>query len=145
MPDHNRLMPPENAVVHELPVRVYYEDTDAGGVVYHASYIRFCERGRTEMLRDNGIDHVSMFKETGVGFVVASLKVEYRQPALLDDLLTVRSWISRIGGASMEMAQHIYRKQELIAELGLTLVCIDRNMKAVRLPADVRALAGVAG
>lgn len=144
MSEQQRLTPPEGAVVHELPVRVYYEDTDAGGVVYHASYIRFAERGRTEMLRDNGIHHVQMFKETGVGFVVASLKADYRMPGLLDDLLTVRSWISRVGGASMDMEQHIYRKQELIAELSLTLVCIDRNMKAVRLPANVRALAGVA-
>lgn len=134
----------ETAVVHELPVRVYYEDTDAGGVVYHASYIRFAERGRTEMLRDNGIVHAQMFKETGVGFVVASLKVDYRQPAQLDDLLTVRSWIARVGGASMDMAQHIYRKQDLIAELTITLVCIDQNLKAVRLPQSVRNLAGTA-
>ncbi len=130
------------SVVHELPVRVYYEDTDAGGIVYHASYIRFAERGRTEMLRDNGIVHADMFKQTGVGFAVAAIKAEYRQPARLDDLLTVRSWISRIGGASMDMAQHIYRKQDLIAELTVTLVCIDQNLKAVRLPANVRALAG---
>ncbi len=130
------------SVVHELSVRVYYEDTDAGGIVYHASYIRFAERGRTEMLRDNGIDHAQMFKETGIGFAVAAIKVEYRQPARLDELLTVRSWISRIGGASMEMAQHIYRKQDLVAELSVTLVCIDQNLKAVRLPANVRALAG---
>lgn len=131
-------------VIHELPIRVYYEDTDAGGVVYHASYIRFAERGRTEMLRDNGIVHAQMLKETGIGFVVAALKAEYRQPAKLDDLLTVRSWIARIGGASMDMAQHIYRNKDLIAELTITLVCIDQNLKAVRLPANVRALAGVA-
>lgn len=131
-------------VVHELPVRVYYEDTDAGGIVYHASYIRFAERGRTEMLRDNGIEHAEMFKKTGVGFAVVSLKAEYRQPARLDDLLTVRTWISRVGGASLEMSQHIYRKSELVVELSLTLVCIDQNLKAVRLPAEVRALAGAA-
>lgn len=131
-------------VVHELPVRVYYEDTDAGGIVYHASYIRFAERGRTEMMRDNGIVHADMFKQTGVGFAVVSLKADYRQPARLDDLLTVKTWISRVGGASLDMSQHIYRKSELIVELSITLVCIDQNLKAVRLPAEVRALAGAA-
>ena len=134
----------DQPIVHELPVRVYYEDTDAGGVVSHASYIRFAERGRTEMLRDHGIVHAQMLKETGIGFVVAALKADYRQPAQLDDLLTVRSWIARIGGASMDMAQHIYRNSDLIAELTITLVCIDQNLKAVRLPANVRALAGAA-
>lgn len=132
----------EKAQVHELPVRIYYEDTDAGGVVYHASYIRFAERGRTEMLRDSGIVPAALYAEKGIGFVVASLKVEYRRPAVLDDLLTVRSWVTRLGGASMDLAQHIYRNNEVVAEINLTLVCIDRAMKAVRLPQEIRALAG---
>lgn len=125
---------------HDLPIRVYYEDTDAGGIVYHASYIRFAERGRTEMLRDGGFTHADMFKTTGIGFAVASLKIDFRAPAKLDDLLVVKSHISRLGGASMDMEQKIYKNEELIAELTVTLVCIDKQLKAVRLPAEVRAL-----
>lgn len=126
--------------IHELPVRVYYEDTDAGGIVYHASYIRFAERGRTEMLRDAGFTHAEIFKTTGIGFAVVSLKVDFRSPAKLDELLVVKSHVSRLGGASMEIKQDIYRDSDLIAELTVTLVCIDKNLKAVRLPQEVREL-----
>ena len=130
------------ASVHEFPIRVYYEDTDAGGIVYHASYLRCAERGRTEMLRDNGIDHIRMLKETGMGFAVVALQVDYRQPARLDDLLTVRTSVVRVGGASLELSQNVYRMSDLLVEMKVTLVCIDQNLKAVRLPAAVRALAG---
>ena len=125
---------------NELFVRVYYEDTDAGGIVYHASYIRFAERGRTEMLRAAGFDHAEIFKQTGTGFAVVSIKCDYRTPAKLDELLVVKTRISRMGGASMEMQQNIYRNEDLIAELTVTLVCIDKTFKAVRLPQQVRDL-----
>src|SRR5689334_20317899 len=68
---------------YELKVRVYYEDTDAAGIVYHASYLRFAERGRTEMLRDAGFDHAQIFKETGLGFAVVAMNINYRAPAKL--------------------------------------------------------------
>lgn len=125
---------------HSLPIRVYYEDTDAGGIVYHASYIRFAERGRTEMLRDGGFEHADLFKEQGVAFAVVSLAVNYKSPAKLDDLLVVKTCISRLGGASMDMQQDIYRGDDLICEIKVTLVCIDQNLKAVRLPQVVRDL-----
>lgn len=123
---------------HEIKLRVYYEDTDAGGIVYHASYIRFAERGRTEFLRSVGYDHVQRFKDTGTGFAIVSLQADYRAPARLDDLLTVRTSISRMGGASMEMKQDIYRDDQLLVELKVTAVCIDSNLKAVRLPQELR-------
>jgi len=125
---------------HSLPIRVYYEDTDAGGIVYHASYIRFAERGRTEMLRDGGFEHADLFKEQGVAFAVVSLAVNYKSPAKLDDLLVVKTHISRLGGASLDMQQDIYRDGELICEIKVTLVCIDQSLKAVRLPQVVRDL-----
>ena len=125
---------------HRMPVRVYYEDTDAAGIVYHASYVRFAERGRTEMLRAHGFDHASMFKATGTGFAVAAIKLDYRAPAKLDDLLTVRTWVSRIGGASMDMTQEVRRGDAVLTEIKVTLVCIDRFFKAVRIPADVRKI-----
>ncbi len=125
---------------HSLPIRVYYEDTDAGGIVYHASYLRFAERGRTEMLRDGGFEHADLFKEQGVAFAVVNLAVNYKLPAKLDELLVVKSHISRLGGASMDMQQDIYRGGDLICEIKVTLVCIDQSLKAVRLPQVVRDL-----
>lgn len=125
---------------HSLPIRVYYEDTDAGGIVYHASYLRFAERGRTEMLREGGFEHADLFKEQGVAFAVVSLAINYKSPAKLDELLVVKSHISRLGGASMDMVQDIYRGEDLICEIKVTLVCIDKSLKAVRLPQVVRDL-----
>lgn len=125
---------------HSLQIRVYYEDTDAAGIVYHASYIRFAERGRTEMLRDAGFEHGQIFKETGIGFAVVAMHIEYKAPARLDDLLTIRTKITRVGGASMEMQQDIYNGEKLITEIKVTLVCIDSNLKAVRLPAEIKKI-----
>lgn len=126
--------------IHILPVRVYYEDTDAGGVVYHANYIRFAERARTEFLRASGYSHAQLLKEEGVIFAVVSLTADYRAPARLDDLLEVRTSIAKLGGASMEMRQDIYRDNQLITELKVTLVCIDKGFKAVRLPEAIRKI-----
>ena len=123
---------------HELPVRVYYEDTDAGGIVYHASYIRFAERGRTEMLRDSGFEHAQLVREQGIAFAVVAMEINLRSPAKLDDLLVVKTRISRLGGDSMDMQHDIYRGDLMICEIKVTLVCIDQNLKAVRLPQAVR-------
>lgn len=125
---------------HQLPIRVYYEDTDAAGIVYHASYLRFAERGRTEMLRDAGFEHAQIFKESGVGFAVVAMHINYNAPAKLDELLVVKSRITKVGGASMEMQQDIYRDDKLITEMKVTLVCIDSKLKAVRLPAVIRKI-----
>jgi len=126
---------------HQLKIRVYYEDTDAAGVMYHASYIRFAERGRTEMLRDAGYVHADVFKEKGHAFAVVSLTINYNAPARIDDLLTLKTKIARVGGASMDMQQDFYSGDNLIAEIKVTLVCIDRAFKAVRLPEAVRKMA----
>lgn len=125
---------------HKLSIRVYYEDTDAAGIVYHASYLRYAERGRTEMLRDAGFEHGQIFKDTGTGFAVVALNINYKAPARLDELLVLETKISRVGGASMEMQQEFYNGKILIAEIKVTLVCIDRAFKAVRLPAEIRAI-----
>lgn len=120
------------------PIRVYYEDTDAAAIVYHASYIRFAERGRTEALREAGFNHANIFNTTGTGFAVVALTINYKIPAKLDDLIVVQSSVTRMGGASMDMDQNFYRGDELLAEMKVTLVCIDKSFKAVRLPQDVR-------
>ena len=125
---------------HELKVRVYYEDTDAGGIVYYANYLRFAERARTEMLRDAGFDHAQVFKDKKTGFAVAAANINYKAPATLDDLLTIKTKVDNIGGASMKMKQDIYLQEKLMTEIEVTLVCVDKNLKAVRIPEKVREI-----
>ena len=125
-------------MTHALPIRVYYEDTDAAGIVYHASYVRYAERGRTEMMRDAGFAHADIFNATGTGFAVVNLNINYNAPAKLDDLLVVKSKVIRMGGASMEIQQDVYRDDKLLVDMKVTLVCIDKAFKAVRLPQVVR-------
>ncbi len=125
---------------HTLPVRVYYEDTDAAGIVYHTSYLRFAERGRTEMLRDAGFAHAEIFRETGTAFAVTSLDIKFKIPAKLDDLLIVKTRITEMRSATMTMEQDIYRDDRLLTQIIVHLACIDRRGKAARLPEQVRAL-----
>jgi acyl-CoA thioester hydrolase len=125
---------------HTLPIRVYYEDTDAAGIVYHASYLRFAERGRTEMLRDAGFAHAEILKNQGVAFTVISMQINFRSPAKLDELLDVKTVMKAVKGASMEMEQQIYRGDMLLADMALKIACIDKNGKAARLPEAVREL-----
>ncbi|MDD9900002.1 MAG: tol-pal system-associated acyl-CoA thioesterase [Alphaproteobacteria bacterium] len=125
---------------HHLPVRVYYEDTDAAGIVYHASYVRFAERGRTEMLRDAGYEHATLLKEQGIAFAVVSMQIDFKAPGKLDEELTVASKVTKLGGASMHLLQTVRRGTEDLCAMKVALVCIDKNMKAVRLPDEVREI-----
>lgn len=125
---------------HILPIRVYYEDTDAAGIVYHANYLRFAERGRTEMLRDAGFEHAAILAETAVAFTVISMNINFRIPAKLDELLTVQTRMVSVGGASMEMAQAICRGDNLLVDMTVKIACIDKRGKAARLPEAVRGL-----
>ena len=129
-----------SAPEHSLPVRVYYEDTDAAGIVYHASYLRFAERGRTEMLRDAGFEHAALLKNQGVAFTVISMQINFKSPAKLDELLSVQTRMKSVGGASMEMEQAIFRGDTLLVDMSLKIACIDKNGKAARLPEAVREL-----
>jgi len=110
-----------------MPVRVYYEDTDAGGVVYHASYVRFMERARTEWLRDFGYTALGMMREFGMLFVVRSLKVDYLRPALLDDMLTVSAGVKEVGRSRLVVHQAVRRHEELLAEGEVHLVCVTKD------------------
>jgi acyl-CoA thioester hydrolase len=125
----------KHAKVFTLPVRVYYQDTDAGGVVYHASYVNFMERARTEWLRTFGYTGLGMMQEFGMLFVVRSLKVEYLRPALLDDMLDVSADIRDIGRSRMTVHQQVRRAEELLAEGEVHLVCVTRDaFKPVAIP-----------
>jgi acyl-CoA thioester hydrolase len=123
-----------------LSVRVYYEDTDAGGVVFYANYLKFLERARTEWLRGLGFDQSRLAGERGLIFVVRALDMSYRKPARLDDLLTIRSRVTRVGRASIHFAQQAERSGELLAEGSIQVCCVDAaNLKPAELPDDLRA------
>ena len=125
--------------VFSLPVRVYFQDTDAGGVVYHASYVNFMERARTEWLRTHGYSNAGLMKEFGVVFVVRSLKLDYLKPALLDDLLEVTAQIKDIGRSRLNLLQNVRRGDELLTEGEVHLVCVSvESFKPVSVPEMLR-------
>jgi acyl-CoA thioester hydrolase len=122
-----------------LPVRVYYQDTDAGGVVYHANYVNFMERARTEWLRDLGYSHMDMIRNLDVMFVVRSIKLDYLRPAVLDDLLQVSAKIKEIGRSRVTLEQRVMRGDEVLAEGEVHLVCVDvQTFKPVSVPDILR-------
>jgi acyl-CoA thioester hydrolase len=120
---------------HRYAVRVYYEDTDAGGVAYHASYLRFAERARTEALRDLGVPHTELLQRFTLMFVVRRVEVDYLRPARLDDSLTVVTEPVTVGGASVVLRQDVRGPEGSCAVLSVRLACIDiRQGKPGRLP-----------
>jgi len=123
-----------------LPVRVYYEDTDAGGVVYYANYLKFAERARTEMLRELGIENSNLQDCHGIAFVVRKIEVEYLQPARLDDVLEVGVKLIKVGGASIQGEQIIRRNQEVLVRINVRLGCMKLDGGPGRLPADIRKI-----
>jgi acyl-CoA thioester hydrolase len=126
------------AAVHCWPIRVYYEDTDAGGIVYYANYLKFAERARTEMMRELGASHSEMIEREASSFAVARCEVDYLKPARLDDLLEVRTRIVEVGGATLDALQVIRRDQDDVARLKVRLACLNRDGRPKRIPASVR-------
>lgn len=123
---------------HLLTVRVYYEDTDFSGFVYHASYLRFMERGRTELLRGLAGDQSELHREAhGLVFVVRRMTLDFRKPARMDDLLAVRTWSSALRGASMHLAQEVQRGDEVLVAADVVVACV-RDGRAIRLPEPLR-------
>jgi acyl-CoA thioester hydrolase len=127
---------------HIMAVRVYYEDTDFSGVVYHASYLRFMERGRTDFLRLLGVDHRALFEEAGkeapgFAFVVRSMTIEYLKPAHMDDVLTIRTSPAEIAGASLTLKQEVFRGDALILEAMVKAAFVSGG-KARRIPEALR-------
>lgn len=122
------------------PIRVYYEDTDAGGIVFYANYLKFFERARTEWLRACGIDQRRLADETGTMFIVRSTALDYRAPARLDDLVTVISRIERLGRASVDFAQEAWRDGTLLATGDIRVGCVERTaFRPVAIPPPVLA------
>ena len=125
--------------IFTLPIRVYFQDTDAGGVVYHASYVNFMERARTEWMRSFGFTNAGLMKELGVVFVVRSLKLDYLKPALLDDLLSVSAQLKDIGRSRVTLHQTVTRGEDLLVEAEINLVSISlESFKPVSVPEVLR-------
>jgi acyl-CoA thioester hydrolase len=123
---------------HTLVLRVYYEDTDAAGMVYHANYLKFAERGRTEMLRSLGFGHRRLREETGVGFAVRRCTVDFLIPARLEDTLSVETIVEAVGGATLAVRQRIRRGDELLADIDMLVACIGRDGRPRRVPVALR-------
>jgi len=127
------------ADTHVFSCRVYYEDTDAGGVVYYANYLRFAERARSELLREMGTDNTRLLIDHGVMFAVRDCTVIYHEPARLDDALLIHTRIARVGGASFSAMQRVERSGRLLADMTVRLACLDAQGRPARLPEMLRS------
>jgi acyl-CoA thioester hydrolase len=123
---------------HRFPVRVYYEDTDLAGIVYYANYLKFLERGRSEMVREAGISQRAM-KEAGLVFAVRRVEADYLKPARFEDDLIVETRANALRGASFEMPQRVLRGEEVLLRALVRIVVLTAEGRPARLPADVRA------
>jgi tol-pal system-associated acyl-CoA thioesterase len=122
----------------KLPVRVYYQDTDAGGVVFHAQYLAFMERARTELLNDLGVDLAQLADVRRVLFLVYELRARYHAPARLNDMLSVSAEVVKMGRASLVFRHRVERNGELLVEADVTLALVDRDrMRPVRMPQEL--------
>ena len=125
---------------HSMNIRVYYEDTDLGGIVYYANYLRFIERARSEWLRDLGIDQIKMRNEQDAVFVVTKLKVDYLSPAYFDDMLTVDTKIQIVSPVRAYFYQNIFRQEDVIFKAEVCVTCTSTSGKVQRLPEKIKLL-----
>lgn len=123
---------------HTIDYRVYYEDTDALGIMYHANYISFCERGRSELLRHIGLPASTTHETIGVTFVIRHMVCDYLQMVHLDDLLTVETAVKTMKNSSFVMQQSIKRHDKAVFTMDITIVCMDQNQKPVKIPEKLR-------
>lgn len=124
---------------HVFAVRVYYEDTDFSGNVYHAAYLKFMERARTELLRAQGMHHVELGRD-GLAFAVRSMQLDFRAAAHIDDVLRVQTAVIGASGARLQLGQSVWRDAQLLVEAEVVVVAITREGKPTRLPARLRNL-----
>ena len=123
---------------HKFPIRVYYEDTDLAGIVYYANYMKFIERGRSEWVRELGIDQAAMKRDDGVVFAVRRVESDYHMPAKYDDELVVTTDVEAMTGARVVLRQTVERAGEMLFEALVTLVAIGESGTPARLPAAFR-------
>jgi acyl-CoA thioester hydrolase len=125
--------------VHVLPLRIYYEDTDAAGIVYYANWLRFLERGRTELLRQLGQEHSALAAERGINWVVRRCTIDYLKPARLDETIEIVTGCGELRGASLDMVQQARRGGQTLVRAELVVACMGAGGRPVRLPPHVRA------
>lgn len=125
--------------MHTHHLRVYYEDTDLAGIVYYANYLKFIERGRSEFLRDLGLDQGALKREAGIVFAVRRVAIDYIASAVFDDWLTVTTAITAASGARVTMAQEVLRGSELLVRAEVTIAALRENGRPARMPAALRA------
>ncbi len=127
-------------MIYELPVRVYYEDTDMAGIVYYANYLRYIERGRSEWVREIGLDQNVMKERDGIVFVVRRVEADYLGAGKLDDELLVQTSVKSVTGVRMVMEQWVKRGEEVLFYALVTVVCMSLEGQPVRLPASIRQM-----
>jgi acyl-CoA thioester hydrolase len=123
---------------HVLPLRIYYEDTDAQGIVYYANWLRFLERGRTELLRLLGLEHSALRAESGINWVVRRCTIDYLRPARLDETVDIVTACGELRGASLDMIQEARRGEEVLVRAELLVACMGGNGRPARLPLQAR-------
>ena len=126
--------------MHEFALRVYYEDTDLAGIVYYANYLKFIERGRTEWVREQGIDQSQMRDDEGLVFAVRRVEADYLLPARFDDDLIVRTSVEQMSGARIVLSQDVMRGTDLLFRAQVTLVALTLEGQPTRLPANIRRI-----
>ena len=119
-------------------VKVFYEDTDAGGVVYYANYLKFFERARTEAIAEIGLSNKKLLDKFGVLIIVKSCNIDYKKPAKLEDQLEIKSIISSISNSSFKMTQKVFRDDDLLTSSEIHLVIVDKKGKPSRIPDELR-------
>ncbi|WP_435259841.1 tol-pal system-associated acyl-CoA thioesterase [Thioclava sp. FR2] len=122
--------------MHEFTLRVYYEDTDLAGIVYYANYLKFIERGRSEWVRERGVDQAQLRADKGIVFAVRRVEADYLKPAHFDDVLTVSTSLAKLGGARIELDQSVLRGGDVLFTARVTLVCLGPH-GATRIPEEV--------
>jgi acyl-CoA thioester hydrolase len=118
---------------HRFSIRVYYEDTDFAGVVYHANYLKFLERGRTEWLRDKGVDQLVLSENHGVHFAVRHMEIDFIKPARMDDVVSVQTYIEQQTGARLVLKQSLIRDEEILLTASVTIVLVGEDGRPRRL------------
>ena len=127
-------------MIHRFPVRVYYEDTDMGGIVYHANYLRFIERARSDWVRNLGNDQNAM-RDAGLIWVVRRMEADYLAPAKFDEELLIETEVKKVTPARLTMSQQVFRGETELFRAEVTVVCVNAATGApIRLPAEIRAL-----
>jgi len=127
-------------MAHSFPVRVYYEDTDMGGIVYHANYLKFIERARSDWVASLGVDQRVMKDNDGAVFAVRRVECDYLMAARFDDRLEVRTRMVSVTGARLVMDQEVWRAKDLVFSAHVTIVCLNEAGQPSRLPANIRLL-----